>query len=339
MANASVPAQQVDVLINGFRTTQLLHAVARLHIADQLHRRPQTAAELAANNGVHAEALRRVLRTLSSLGIFAEDDEGRWTLTELAQPLRSDVADSRHAAALMWGHPNYWDSYGKLLYSVQTGRPAFEHVYGIGPFDYYAAHPEAEQVFNGYMSERTGRDVGAIAAAYDFGRLQTVVDVGGGHGALLSAILGANPQLRGMLFDQAIVLPEAERYLATRGLRERCTLMAGDFFSDALPSQGDLYLLKWVIHDWDDERALHILRRCREQMAPSARLLLIEQVIRPGNPESYRTDIAMLLITGGRERTEAEYRDLLEASGFRLARMIPTCSSFDILEALPAGER
>jgi ubiquinone/menaquinone biosynthesis C-methylase UbiE len=333
----ATPFQTLDQMINGFRLTPVLGVVAKLGIADWLQERPRTSAELARLCGVNCVVLYRVLSALCSVGVLSQRDTGEFELTPVSEPLCTNSPNSLRATAMTWAEPGNWRAFGGLMHSVKTGETAFDHVFGMGIFDYYANTPEEAAVFHSYMTERTARILPNILATLDLTGVRTVVDIGGGQGLLLAALLEVEPNLRAVLFDHESVLPEARERLTRAGFASRCRFEAGDFFSSDVPSEGDLYILKWVLHDWTDEESLTVLCNCRRNMRQSARLVLIEQVVRPDNPESYRTDIAMMLLTGGRERTEDEYRSLLAASGFEFRQAKPTGTAFYLIEAEPAG--
>ena len=323
-------------LINGSLFTQLLYVAAKLGLADALKNGPRTSDELAERVGVDPKSLYRVMRALASLRIFHETDSGQFELAELGKYLQSDGKDSLRAAAIMMGEEWYWRPYGELLHSTQTGQTAFEKVFGTTLFDYCASHRDAYQTFNAAMAELTGPYTEAVASAYDFSRTDRVVDVGGGTGSLISAILRASPATRGVLFDVPAVAEEARRHLKEAGLEQRCEVVSGDFF-EAVPDGGDAYVLKGVIHDWDDERAIVILKNCREAIRTDGKLLLVEWDIPAGSTSSAGklTDITMLAITGGVERTIAEYEAILQASRFKLSRVVPTRDQMNIVEAVP----
>lgn len=323
---------RIDEIINGFRLTPVLHAAAELRIADLLDPGPMTIESLAAASSANAEALGRLLRTLAANGIFALSEDGRWKNTELSLPLRESAPDSMHATARMWGSVFAWRPYGDLTQSVRDGLPAFDRVFGERSFDWFGKNPEHGQIFNRYMIERTGRDLPKIVAAWDFGKVGTVADIGGNEGRLLASVLQKHTSVRGLLFDLPEVVVRADTFLKGQGVRDRVDLVSGNFFADPLP-QADAYVLKWILHDWTDEECVRILSNLRKTIPDRAPLLIIEQVVHPSNPESYRTDIAMMVMTGGRERSEAEYVSLLDASGFRLEKVVPTGSAFQIIEA------
>src|SRR5215831_19381084 len=269
----------------GFWISRAICVVARLGIADLLKDGPLDTKTLAAAVGVHAPSLSRVLRTLASVGIFAEGEDGRFGLTPQAEPLLRDATDSLRDYILLVGEEWYSRPSDHLLHSVQTGRPAFEQVHGADFFTFLTRDPAAAAVFDAAMTSRSAQENDAIAAACDFSGLGTVIDVGGGHGSLLAAILRANPGLRGVLFDRPQAVAEARHQLEATGLRGRCEVVAGDFFG-SVPAGGDAYILKRVIHDWDDDRAAAILRNCHHARPEHGRLLLSELVLPPGNEPS-----------------------------------------------------
>jgi hypothetical protein len=335
MSAMPTPAQALTQLLAGAWLAQAIAVVGKLGVADLLSTGPRTPAELAAATGSEATAMYRVLRALAGAGIFAEDD-GRFGLTPLAGPLRSDAADSIRAYAVMAGERWVWQSVGGLEHSLRTGAPAFEQIFGASLFDYYAAHPDAARVgAEGLKSVGRGQDA-AVVAAYDFAEAGTVVDVGGGQGGLLAAILEANPGVSGVVFNLPHVAAMARRQLQASGLAGRCRTEAGDFFRE-VPGGGDLYLLRKVIHDWDDERARVLLRCCRAAMTEAARLIVVEMVVPAGNEPAYAKllDLLMLVYAGGRERTEAEYHDLLRSAGFSPTRLVATASAVSLIEAKP----
>jgi hypothetical protein len=330
--------QRLAGLIGGYYLAQALFVVARLGIADRLADGPEHAGQLARVTRTHARSLHRLLRTLASCGIFAEDDAGRFRLTDLAGWLRGDVPGSLREEAIAVGETHY-AAFGELLHSVRTGRPGFDRAFGMPWFDYLAANPEAARSFDAALAGLRSQATAALLDAYDFSEVTTLVDVGGGTGALLAAVLARHPSVRGTLFDLPHVVERAGEHLRAAGVADRCALVGGDFFA-SVPADGDAYLLRHVLHDWDDDKALRILASCRRAMDDSARLLLVESVIEAGNEPSLgkSLDLVMLALTGGTERTEPEYRELLEASGFRLARVVPTPAQVHLIEAVPAEQ-
>jgi hypothetical protein len=326
-------------MVLGYRVSRAIHVAAVLGIADLLADGPWGVDDLAAETGTHGPSLYRLLRLLASEGIFTEVAPRRFGLTPLAELLRADVPGSQHALAVWDGTACVWDAWGNVLHALRTGQSAFEHTFGQPHFAYLAEHPDKAAAFDAYMVEQTSRASRAILDAYDFSGLSTIVDVGGGRGALLAAILSAYPAANGILFDQPAVVAEASALLAQAGVADRCQVVGGDFFV-AVPDGGDVYLLRLVLHDWDDERCVAILRTCRRAMAPEARLLVVEPLLPPGDEPSYGKyqDIQMLvMLPGGRERTEDEHRALLDAAGFRLTRVVPIASELSVVEATPVN--
>lgn len=323
-------------MISGSWIAQAIFVAANLGIADLLRNGPRSSEILAEATGAHPRALYRVLRALASVGIFAADDNGRFSLTPLAEPLRSDWPDSVRPFAIMTGSEWIWRSWGEIMHSVRTEKPAFDQVYGAPLFEYYSKHPEIARIFVEGLTSRSRPENLAVVSAFDFSRVGTVVDVGGGQGTLLASILAANPNTHGVLFEMPHVIPMSRSTFEQAGVAERCAFVGGDFFESA-PSGGDIYILKKVIHDWDDEQAQSILRTCRAAIPSHGRLLLIELVIPAGNEPSYSKllDLLMLVYPGGRERTEAEHRSLLASADLGLTRVIPTASTVSIIEAVP----
>jgi hypothetical protein len=328
--------QALFQMITGLRISQMIYVVAKLGIADLLKDGPQTANTLAEATGTHAPSLYRLLRALSSLGVFAEDKQGRFALTPLAELLQSGVAGSQRPAALYFGDSSQWRTWGELLYSVTTGQPAFRHLYGIDPWEYRAHDPELGAAFDDYMTANTTAQTAAVVAAYDFSEIGTLVDVGGGHGALISTILQASPRLHGILCDAPHVVAGAQPTLEAAGIINRCQIVPCDFFL-SVPGGGDAYILKSIIHDWDDDQALAILKNCRSSIAKHGRLLLVENIIPLGNSPhpGKMVDLQMLVVLGGRERSEAEYNTLLSEAGFNLTKVVPTEGPLSIIEATP----
>jgi hypothetical protein len=323
-------------MLSGYRVSQIIVAAAKLGLADKLAAGPRTVGELAAMTGARAPELYRVLRTLASFEIFRECDDGRFELTPLAQGLRTDVPGSVHGTAVCYGEGWWWDSWGRLYETVMSGETAFNRLHGEPLFDYLQKHPQAEAAFNDHMDSFTALIARSMAETYDFSAVRQVCDIGGGNGVMVRALLERHPHLRAMLFDQPSVVASGKEKLAAAGVLGRCELIAGNFF-DAVPANADVYLLKNVIHDWEDPLALKILRNCRAAMAKSARLLLVEAVIPPGNAPALGKilDMTMLVIVKGIERTEQEYRNLLQSAALELTRVIELPGGVHIVEALP----
>jgi len=322
-------------MTNAFQVSQAIHVAATLGIADLLKDGPRSADDLAEATGTHAPTLYRLLRALASVGMFIETD-GRFGLTPLAEYLRTDAPGSLRAWAMQIGQQYLWRSWGHLLHSVRTGEPAFPELYGTTAWEYRTAHPEEDAVFNAAMTALSAGVAEAVVRSYDFSGIDVLVDVGGGEGALLATILRSNPTLRGILFDQPHVIATAGALLERTGVADRCEVAAGDFF-EAVPGGADAYLLKSIIHDWDDAAAIEILRTCRAAISDTGRLLLVEGLIRPGSepdPTKYM-DLNMLVMLGGRERTADDFERLYTEAGFRLASVIRTGSPFAIIEGAP----
>ncbi|HKP56988.1 MAG TPA: methyltransferase [Polyangiales bacterium] len=323
-------------MIMGFRVTQLLHVAAKLGVADLLADGPKSSRELAKQCECDADGLYRTLRALSNLGVLIELGQQRFRLTALGEHLRAGKDGSLHAAALLYGEPWLWNAYGQMLHSVQTGTPAFERTHGKQFFDYLSTNELAAETFNAAMTAFSDQETTALLRAFDFSEVSHVVDVGGGHGRLVASLLRAYPRLRATLFDLPQVASGARELLDPAGLGARCDVASGDFF-ESVPAGGEVYLLKSVIHDWDDDKATQLLSRCREAMTPVSRLLVIERLV--GDPseasEAKLFDINMLTILGGRERTQYEHQALLHTAGLRLTRIISTPSPLTVLEAMP----
>lgn len=328
------PRDALTQMINGYQVSQALHVAATLGIADLLKDGPKTVDELAQTTDTDRSALSRLLRALASVGVF-RDIDGSIYLTPLAEHLRSDVPGSLRAWAMHIGQSYFWTAWDHLLDSVRTGEPAFRALYGMNPWEYREAHPEADSIFNAAMTGLAAGVAEAVVKDYDFSGIDVLVDVGGGQGALLAAILNANPRLHGILFDQPHVLPVAETLLEHAGVASRCRLVGGSFF-DSVPAGANAYIMKNIIHDWDDTSSVRILRLCRDAMAAEGKVLLVERVIQAGNdPDPAKfMDVNMLVMLGGRERTVDDFRTLLAEAGLRLTHVIPTQWGFSVIEGM-----
>ena len=328
------PRDAMLTMTNGFRVSQAIHVAATLGIADLLKDGTRTVEELAKTTGTDAPALSRLLRALASVGVFTET-EGRIGQTPLSETLRSDAPGSVRAWAMQIGQQYFWNSWGHLLNSIRSGNSAFGELYGMTAWEYRAAHPEANAIFNAAMTSNSLGVVDAIVAAYDFSKIRVVVDVAGGEGALLAAIVAANPYLRGILFDQPHVLARAKALLEGAGVHDRCDIVSGSFF-EQLPKGGDVYILKSIVHDWDDPSSVSILRQCRAAINDGGRLLLVEQVLKGANESDSAkfADLMMLVMLGGRERNAGEFQRLCFEAGFRLTKIIPTGSRYSIVESV-----
>jgi SAM-dependent methyltransferase len=323
-------------LVDGYQVSQAIHVAAALGIADLLADASRTSDELAAATGTHPPTLYRLLRALASVGVLHELDGRAFELTPLGQPLRSEVPDSIAGWASFIGRPYYWQAWPGLLHSVRTGENAFRHVHGTDVWAYRSTHPDESAVFDRAMTSLSRRANAALLAAYDFGRFRTVVDVGGGNGALLVAVLAANPAVQGVLFDQPHVVSGAASLLERAGVADRCRTVGGSFF-ESVPEGADAYMLRAVIHDWDDDASIRILTVVRRALAEDGRVLIVERVIAPANEgrDAKFSDLNMLVGPGGRERTREEFAALLESSGWRLARVVEA-GSFCVIEAASA---
>jgi hypothetical protein len=321
-------------LVFGKCISMAISVVAKLRVADLLADGPKTLADLAAETKTHAPSLYRILRTLAAAGVFTEEVDGRFALTPMGEYLRTGVKGSLRGMADFFGSDWSWRAWGHLLETVQTGRPAFDSVFGEPVFDYLSKHPDESAVFNEGMTGFSSNIAPAVAEAFNFSGFKTVVDVGGGHGVLLNTILQTHAGVNGIVFDSPHVVVGAEDAIHKAGLRGRCRAVGGDFFQ-SVPGGGDAYLMKHIIHDWPDNRATTILRNCRKAVNPGGKLLLVELVIAPGNAADFAKviDLEMLAIASGQERTEVEYRQLLAGAGWRLTRVIPTKSPTQIIEA------
>lgn len=332
--NTELPSSAVLLqMLSGRWISQIISVAAKLGIADLLKDGAKSSHELAQTTNSNPYALYRVLRALASLGIFTEPDPGFFALTQLAECLQTDVKGSVRAIAVMFGEPWHYRPWGDLFYSVKTGETAFSYQFGQEAFPYLAQNDEAANIFNEAMTSVSARDNAALMAAYDFSEADCVVDVGGGYGTLLMEVLKNHPDMKGVLFDQPAVIEGAKKQIEAAGVTGACQVIGGDFFEE-IPGGGDLYLLKSVIHDWDDERAIKILRNCNQAMKGKSKLLLIEHVINPSPESSFGKliDIEMLVMSGGRERTEQEYRALLRAAGFELTNLITTQTTLSLIE-------
>jgi len=316
-----MPTDPREYIWPGIIAAQAIYVAAKLRIPDLVASGPRTIAELASDSGAHPPSLERLLRALSTLGMFEPTPDGRFGNTPFTEVLRTDHPHSQRDAALFLPAAFLWLPLGELYQSVRTGEPAFQRVFGQHFFDYLAAHPADAAVFNTVMTQGTEWTAPTLLAAYDFSRFERLVDVGGGEGALLRDILAATPRLRAVLFDLPQVVARASDVL-TGDVATRCQIASGNFF-DSVPEGGDAYLMKGVIHDWPDYEAAKILRNTRRVIRPDGILLLIEGIVDSATNPVGLMELLMLVI-GGRERTETEFRSLLAATGFSLTRIIPT---------------
>lgn len=330
--SAPSPQDLMNRMITGYWTTQAIYVAAKLGVADLIQGGPRTAEELAAPTGTHAPSLYRLLRALASLGIFQEDDARQFSMTPLAECLVSDRPGSQRALAVMSGEEHY-KAWGELLYSVQTGQVGFDKLYGMPVFDFLSQNEAQAKVFDAAMVGVHGRESAAMTDAYDFSGVRVLADIGGGNGSLLTAILQKNPHLQGVLYDLPGVVERAKANLAAAGVADRCQVIGGSFF-ESIPAGADAYLMRHIIHDWDDEKSTTILKNIAKVIEPDGRLLVVEGVIPPGNDPCFGKllDLTMLTIPGGKERTEAEYRSLFQTGGFDLTRIVATAAEVSVIE-------
>ncbi|MBK9308812.1 MAG: methyltransferase [Nitrospira sp.] len=332
------PPELMRNLAIGYWASRLVHVAAKLRLADLLKGGSRSIEDLASAAGVQPGSLYRLLRALASLGIFAETKGRRFKLTPLAATLRTGVPHSMHAWAVMINESWMWDSWKELLSGVKTGDMPFQKAHGMPIFQYLERHPEDLEVFGESMSSLSQAENPAITTAYKFPKGRTVVDIGGGHGSLLAAILKANPSVKGILFDQSAVIARAEndKHITAKGIASRCRLESGDFFED-VPKGGDAYIMKYILHDWSDEECVKILANCRAAMNEKGKVLVVDNVVSAGNDPSWGKllDIQMLII-GGRERTKQEFAALFASAGLKLTRIVPTKCPLSIVEGVKA---
>ena len=334
--DASAAPWKLLQMMTGYWVTQALYVAAKLGIADLLCDGPVNCDDLARTTSTHAPSLYRTLRALASVGVFSELTPGQFGLTPLAALLQSAAPNSMRALAVMYAEEQY-RAWGEMLYSVRTGQPAFEHQFGMGVFEYFVQNPEAGAVFNEAMTGLTTQIADVLANVYDFSGFKTIVDIGGNRGTVIAAILQRYPTARGILFDRPNVVASAADHLAEAGVEDRCQCIGGDFFS-AVPSGGDAYLLASILHDWDDDRCVAILTKCRQVMPAHGKLLIVEVVLPEGDVPHFGkwVDLHMLVLASGRERTAEQYENLFLAGGFKLASVRPIPSGQSLLEAVPA---
>mgnify|MGYP003945918625 CR=1 FL=1 len=332
-----LPAQlQMIQYITGFWMSRAVWVAAKLGLADLLKSGPKTAEELAQATSTHAPSLFRILRALASAGVFKKENDERFGLTPLSETLITDAPGSTRWFIISELGQEHYPAWGNLMHSVKTGEVAFDDFFGMDVWKYFSQNPEDAAVFNDSMSANTAAVNEAITSLYDFSKFNKIVDVGGGHGGLITSILQKNADVAGVLFDAPEVIEGARAKLEAAGVADRCEAVAGNFF-EAVPEGGDAYVMKWIIHDWEDEKAIAILKNCRQHTQSGDRLIIVDCVV-PENDEpdfSKTFDLNMLVMTGGKERTAAEFQELLAAAGFKLLRVIPTDLPPSIVEAQP----
>ncbi|MEO3757526.1 methyltransferase [Mycobacterium sp. B14F4] len=330
------PSVALLEMATGAWTTQTMYVAAKLGVADELAGGPARAADIAPRVGADPDALYRLMRALAAKGLLRHRRNDTFTLTKVGEALRSGVPGSMRDMVLFIGHRARWEDWGGLLHSVQTGEPSVLKLRGMPYWDYLETDPELAQVFNDAMTATSGMTNEIALSAYDFSDFKLIVDVGGGHGLLLSTILHRAPGARGLLFDLPAVVSGADTVLAAAGVADRCTAEGGSFLQ-GVPAGGDAYVMKNIIHDWDDESSSTILRNIRTAIAPNGKLLLLEMVLpeRTTSFIGYQLDLEMLITVGGRERTRTDYAKLLSRAGFRLDRVVDTVTPLSIVEASP----
>ncbi|HEX3448081.1 MAG TPA: methyltransferase [Isosphaeraceae bacterium] len=331
MDDRSIP-ETLDRMVAGYFVSQAIYVAAELGIADRLAEGPRRAEEIARDVGAHERSLYRLLRALASVGVFAEDADGRFSLTPLADLLRSDVPGSQRATIqMMVGQ--FYDAWRGLLETVRTGRSSFEKLHGRPFFESLADDPIQAQIFDDAMTARNDRKTQAMLVAYDLTGVRVLADVGGGNGSTLVTVLKQYPEMQGILFDQPGVVERARGRIEREGLTGRCQLVPGSFL-ESVPSGAGAYLLRHILHNWDDEHVVEILSRVREAMGKGARLLIVDRIITRGNEPLFGKlmDLNMLVMLGGVERTEEEFRDLFRRAGFRLSRIVATEAEVSVIE-------
>ena len=331
------PSLALRRLVNGYQVTQAIHVAAVLGIADLLADGPRSSDDLAAATETHPGTLYRLLRALAGVGVFREEADRHFALTDLGACLRSDAPEPVGGWAAFVGESYHWQAWSALLHSVQTGENAFRHVHGIDSWTFRSHHPELSASFDRAMTDLSRQLSSAIQEAYDFGRFEHVVDVGGGNGAFLAAILAKHPAMHGVLFDQPHVVSGAGAVLAAAGVADRCQVVGGSFF-ESVPAGGDAYVLKAILHDWEDEPCVQILRTCRTAMADGAALLVVERELgRPNqDPDAKFSDLNMLVGPMGQERTPDEYAALFAEARFQFVRFTPSAVGTGIYEGVAA---
>jgi hypothetical protein len=326
------PKQELFNLISGYRTTQALYVAAKLAVADHLVSGPKRAEELAKEVGASSKALFRLMRHLAAVGIFTHDESRKFGLTPLGKLLCTENPESMRYGAIFAGEENY-KATGNLLHSVRTGETAFDHLYGKGHFEWMAENADASSTFNKAMAQSLRRQ-GNPVESYDYSGKRLIVDVGGGRGDLISSVLVANPAMEGVLFDLPQGSAEAQSLLKTKGVENRCHIKTGSFF-DSIPAGGDVYVLSRILHDWPDDKAATILANCRKAVKDDSTLLIRDNVLSDNDVQGSTLDITMMIMTGGEERTESEWKNLLKSAGFALTRVYKKEGQLDLIEAKP----
>jgi hypothetical protein len=328
--------QALQQLINSYRISQAIYVAATLHIADHLAAQPRTSDDLAIATRTHSHSLYRLLRALAAAGVLYEGRDQTFSLTSVGQCLRRDTPGSRHAWAAFSGLPSHWSAWGQLLHSVRTGDNAFRHTHGVDVWAYRAQNSTDSHLFDAAMREGSHRVVDHVTANCDFSRFKVIADIGGGDGSLIASILKVEKSCHGVLFDQPHVVSAASRVLRDAGVAERCKVVGGSFF-EKVPSGCDAYILKFILHDWEDEQAIAVLRTCREACGQAGRVIVVERVLASANEglDGKLSDLNMLVSAGGRERTPNEFERLFKASQFSLVSVVQKGDALVVMEAKP----
>lgn len=324
-------------MAGGHWLSKIMYAAAKLELADLLANGPKSAEELAGPTGTHAPSLHRLMRSLASFGILTETDNRRFALTSLGEALKKDAPGSAWASVVTMAGPRFVLAFEEILHSLRTGETGFDKAFGMPIFDFFAQHPDEASLFSQTMVGFHGGETPAVAAAYDFSQFETIVDVGGATGNMLSAVLSRHPSSRGILFDMEHVVADAPEFLEKNGVADRVTIESGSFF-ESVPEGGDAYIVSHIIHDWNEDQCLTILGNIRRAMKPDGKLLIVEFVLPEGDTPHLGklVDMIMLVVPGGQERTPAEYDELLSKAGFKMTRVVPTESPVSIVEAVIA---
>jgi hypothetical protein len=323
-------------ILNGAHVAGAVSCLAQLGIPDLIDAAPKSAEELAAQIGADSSALYRLMRATACVGVLSEGPDGKFSQTPMSKVLRSDATPSLRSLAIMGGREWHGRGWSHLDYCVRTGKQALEKIYGAHIFEYFKQNPTEAQIFNDAMTQISMIDGPAVADAYNFDGIRSIVDIGGGHGLLLATILKKNPQMKGTLYEMPHVL-EGARNGPLKPVMDRCTLASGDMFS-SVPAGADAYIMKHIIHDWPDDACVKILKACRASVNSAGKLLVVDNVILPGNdfsPSKF-LDLQMLIFPSGCERTEKQFRQLFAASGWQLNRIIRTAAADSIVEGVPA---
>ena len=337
-APASSPVEKMIGFIHSFWASRALYVAAKLKLLDHLDgASPKTTEQLAAATGAHPRSLYRLLRALASVEVLREEAPGRFVSTEVGDVLKSDHPNSVRCAVIIGTGDDHYDAWGNLLHAVRTGETAFDAHFKMPIWKFYEQNPDNARTFDQAMLDYTGAIHAALLKAYDFNVFKRIIDIGGGKGGLLAAILKKFDKPRGTVFDQPYVVEGAKATLAADGLADRCDT-AGDDFFESVPAGGDCYTMKFILHDWEDAKSIRILKNIRKAITPGGKLLVMDAVLKDGNEPDFSKfmDLNMLVMTGGQERTEQEFSALLEAGGFHLSRVIRTESMICIVEATPA---